>query len=149
MTRNPIRDLCFLAIALSIAFSVGCSQPFTDIVATNSEDVGAWDVANAQVNGTQLSADVCMQQMDEAEAVSDRLLLQLRNKGYDRIQLAMYAPDDGQVQRQQVTWSTTGGKQMQGASQSGENPCAARQQHAGEHQQQAAPSQQGGREAVH
>jgi hypothetical protein len=133
MTRNPIRDLCFLAIAFSIAFSVGCGQPFTDIVATNSADVGAWDVSNAQVNGTQLSADVCLQQMDKAEAVSDRLLFQLRNKGYDRIQLAMYAPHDGQMQRQQVTWSATGGKQMQGASQSADNPCAAQPQHAGGH----------------
>jgi hypothetical protein len=124
MKRNPLRDLCFFALAVAAAFSLGCSQPFTDIVATNTEAVGAWDVANAQANGTQLTADVCMQQMDAADEVSDRLLLQLRNKGYDRIQLAMYAPDGEQSQKQQVTWSTRNGKQMQGASQASDNPCA-------------------------
>lgn len=121
--RNPIRDLCFLTLAAATAFTLGCSQPFTDIVATNSADVGAWDVSNAQVHDRQLTADVCMQKIDSADEVSDRVLFQLRNKGYDQIQLAMYAPVGDRVERQQVTWSTQNGKQMQGASPAGENPC--------------------------
>lgn len=132
--RNPIRDLCFFAIAFTAAFSLGCSQPFTDIVATNSSDVGAWDVSNAQVNGTQLTADVCMDRIDEADAISERLLFQLRNKGYDRIQLALYAPDGAQTRTRQVTWSTSTGRQMQGVSDAGENPCAARPQDGAAHE---------------
>jgi hypothetical protein len=130
MRRNPIRDLCFLAIVFALAFSLGCSRPFTDIVATNSEDVGPWDVSNAHANGRQLTADVCLHEIDSAAAVSDRLLFQLQNKGYDRIQLAMYATSGGQTERDQVSWSAETGKQMQGAAATSENPCAVQQAHA-------------------
>jgi hypothetical protein len=146
MRRNPIRDLCAIALAFSAAFTLGCGQPFTDIVANDTSQVGAWDIENAHVDGRQLTADVCMAHPDSAEAVSDRALFQLRNKGYDHIQLTMYAPADGQVQKRQVTWSANGGKQMQEGSQSSEDPCAAAQHAAAEHeatQHDAAPPESG------
>jgi hypothetical protein len=124
MRRHPLRDFWFLLLAFGTAFTLGCSRPLTDIVANSSEDVGAWDIANAHVNGRTLAADVCLQKMDESDKVSERLLLQLRNKGYDRIELAMYSAGDGQTQRRPVTWTSSSGTEMQQPSQSSQNPCA-------------------------
>jgi hypothetical protein len=114
------------AVVLSCAAGAACSQQLTDIVADVSEDTGPWDVTNAQVNGDQLRADVCMAQPDAADTVSDRLLLQLRNKGYQRIDLNMIAVKDGKATAQQVSWSTKQGKQMQAQSPASQNPCATR-----------------------
>jgi hypothetical protein len=125
MTRNPIRDLCVLALAFSAAFSIGCGQPFTDIVANDSWQVGAWAIENRQVDGRRLTADVCMERPDSADEIRDRALFQLRNLGYDQIELTMYARDDDQVQKRQVTWSTKGGTQTQEATQSSDDPCPA------------------------
>jgi hypothetical protein len=127
MRQRPNGQLCaFLLLGCAFAAASGCSTPLTDITATASEDVGAWNVTNAKANGDVLTANVCMEDPDSADAVSDRLLLQLRNKGYQRIELSMYAPGGEGARQQQVTWSTREGKQLLAATQAGQNPCDAR-----------------------
>jgi len=59
-----------------------------------------------------------------AEEVSNRLLMQLRNKGYQRIELATFTEDGGHVRRQQVSWTPHGGKHVQTEGQSSGNPRA-------------------------
>jgi hypothetical protein len=125
---NKTFDKLFSAAVLSLLFvTSACSRPFTDITATSSEDVGPWDVANAKVNAETLTADVCMSDIDAADMVSDRLLLQLRNKGFRNITLAMYSVEGKNgAQRREVTWSPDRGKQLSPASQAGQDPCAER-----------------------
>jgi hypothetical protein len=102
-----------------------CSPPMTDIVATNTEFVGEWDVANAQANGGTLKADVCMSNLEAADEVSDRLLMQLRSRGFERIDLALIGKDsNGSVQQRGVVWTPREGKQMQAAGSVGEDRCA-------------------------
>ncbi|MBS1818260.1 MAG: hypothetical protein JSU08_10045 [Acidobacteria bacterium] len=128
--RAKRRALRTLAITIGASLTLGaaaCSPPETDIVAANTEGTGAWDVANAQANGTSLTADVCMSRGSSADVVSDRLLLQLRNKGYEQIDLTMVAGENGKTEVRKVSWSPQQGKQMQDASEGGgQNPCAAR-----------------------
>lgn len=116
-----------LLIAWVAGISTACSAPDTDILAVSSEGVGAWDVAQAQVDGTTLTADVCISDLDVADAVSHRLLMQLKNKGYERIDLAMYATAEGGGARvEKVAWTPDQGKQMQQGRQAAQNPCARR-----------------------
>jgi hypothetical protein len=125
MTTMKSRLLRCALIAACVVSIDACSRPLTDIVATTSEDVGPWDVANAQARDRTLTANVCMHRPGSADDISDRLLLQLINKGYDRIELAMYAPaSEGGAVRQQVSWTAQGGKQLQPESQVSDNPCA-------------------------
>ena len=119
------RLLAVVVFGCTIAMAA-CSPPLTDITSTASGDVGAWDVTGAKVNGDVLTANVCMERSGSAEAISDRLLLQLRNKGYQRIELVMYAPGDDGVEQRQVSWSTREGKQMQAVTRAGQNPCETR-----------------------
>ncbi len=125
MTTMKSRSLSCALIAACVVSIDACSRPLTDIVATTSEDVGPWDVANAQARDRTLTANVCMHRSGSADEISNRLLLQLINKGYDRIELAMFAPaSEGGAVRQQVSWTAQGGKQLQPESQASDNPCA-------------------------
>ena len=103
-----------------VCLGAGCSPPQTDIVATVSEDVGPFDIADARAEGDQLSARVCVANADAAEKVVDRVLLQLRNKGYQRIELDVIAEGG---ERQLVVW-TPAGRQAQPSTAGGDNPCA-------------------------
>jgi hypothetical protein len=129
-----MRAFCRTTLLLAaMAAAAACSPPLTDIVATAAEDVGPWDVANAKAEGDRLTADVCLHDLDEADAVSDRLLLQLLNKGYSHIQLSMHGRQEEGSSRQQVTWTREQGKQMQPGSQAADSPCTAEAPAAGGH----------------
>jgi hypothetical protein len=127
MTTSINRALGALLLCAACGLA-GCSQPFTDIVAINTEATGPWDVSDAKVSGNALTANVCMEHSGEADEISHRLLFQLRNKGYQKIDLTMYAPagNGSAAQQQQVTWTPDQGKQLQPASQASQNPCAKR-----------------------
>jgi hypothetical protein len=73
-----------------------------------------------------------MDRASAADEVSDRLLFQLRNKGYQKIELTMFGKDGGSVQQRQVTWSPDAGKQMQQPSQTSDSRCANRPEWSGE-----------------
>lgn len=70
---------------------------------------------------------MCLQRVvvdlrEAAEAVSDRVLLQLRNNGFRRIELDLVA-EDGSARR--AVWTPAESRQMQeGAQTGGRNPCA-------------------------
>lgn len=113
------------AVVLLVA-SAACGAPDTDIMATSSEDVGPWDVALAQVTGDALAADVCISDADAADTVGHRLLLQLRNKGYQRITLTMYAGQAEVADVRKVNWSRNEGTQVQAAGRAEQNPCTPR-----------------------
>jgi hypothetical protein len=116
------------AVLLACSMSTAaCSRSLTDITATTSDDVGPWDVANAQVSGNQLKADVCSASSGAADTISDRLLMQLRSKGYQRIELSVFAAEGDDTAQQQVIWTPQEGKQMQPVSRTSDNPCATRQ----------------------
>jgi hypothetical protein len=125
---NMPRTVQFLCGSTLLAVTVACSPPTTDILATVSEDVGAWDVLNAQAQGPTLTADVCMDRAGSADDVSERLLMQLRAKGFQQIDLTMYGRDGKETQVRKVRWTPTSGKQMQQGSATGDSPCAAPQQ---------------------
>jgi hypothetical protein len=128
MRTHPARQLLALLLA-STPVTGACSPPLTDISATSTEDVGPWDVADAQVEGGALNAVVCMSDTDAADKISDRLLLQLRNKGYARINLSMVASDrEGKTRQQLVSWTAREGKQMQAASDVTQNVCTNQQE---------------------
>jgi hypothetical protein len=96
----------------------------TDLRATDSQDVGPFDIANAHANGDRLSAQVCVARPGSAVEVSDRVLHELMNKGYRRIDLDVISgSSDGGAERRQVTWTPDQGKQMQPSSRTGDNPC--------------------------
>ena len=118
-----------------LAGTVACSRPNTDIVATVSEDVGAWDVLNAQAQGPTLTADVCMERAGSADDVSERLLMQLRAKGFQQIDLTMYGRDGKETQVRKVRWTPTSGKQMQQGAAAGQSPCTTGQQGQQSHEQ--------------
>jgi hypothetical protein len=135
MTPITFRPFSCALLAACLVSISACSRPLTDIVATASDDVGPWDVANAQARDRTLTATVCMHAPGSADQISDRLLLQLVNKGYDRIDLAMFAPaGEGGAVRRQVSWTAQQGKQMQAESPASDNPCAT-SQHGGEQSQ--------------
>jgi hypothetical protein len=114
--------------AALLAVTAGCSRPRTDIVATVSEDVGHWDMVNAQEQGQRLTADVCMERAGSAAEVSERLLMQLRKKSYDQVELTMYGRDGQDVQVQKVSWTAASGKQMQQGGAASQNPCVTEEQ---------------------
>ena len=111
----------FVVIAV---YGCGGTSHMTDLRATDSQDVGAFDIANARANGDRLTAQVCVARPGSAEDVSDRVLHELMNKGYNRIDLDLISSDPkGGAERRQVTWTPDQGKQMQGPSKTGDNPC--------------------------
>jgi hypothetical protein len=127
MRSRFARPLAFVLLTSAAAVIGACASPETDIVATYSGDTGPWDVSDAHADGAMLKANVCMSRASAADEVSDRLLLQLRSKGYERIELSMFAPaGDGQTSQRLVSWTPTQGKQLQPPSTAGQDPCAAR-----------------------
>ncbi len=118
----PRRTPFLIAQALFVS-SVACSPPMTDIVATVSEDVGHWDVINAHTQDRTLTADLCLARASSADAVSERVLMQLRSRGLERVDLTMYGREGREVKSQKVSWTLASGKQLQEASTSGQNPC--------------------------
>jgi hypothetical protein len=100
MTRNarPI-DTAIILLAVSSS-STGCNRPLTDIVATNTEDVGDYSVA-AERRGDTLRARVCVANPARADAVAERILEQLYGKGLRTIVLDLYR-DRSSIRR--VVW---------------------------------------------
>ncbi|MGE3956966.1 MAG: hypothetical protein AB7H96_09640 [Vicinamibacterales bacterium] len=116
----------WMGTALLAGTCAGCTPPDTDIMATSSEGTGPWDLTNVQVNGGTLTADVCVARDEAVDTVSDRVLRQLRNKGYERFELTMYAGAEGtSAQARRVSWSPTEGKRSGDASAATSSPCAA------------------------
>jgi hypothetical protein len=79
------------AIALLAFTSLGaCSRPLTDIVATDTEDVGDFSVSGTR-EGDALRATVCVANPGRADAVVDRVLQQLFSRGLHTIVLDLYS----------------------------------------------------------
>jgi len=87
---------------LILASASACAPPDTDIVATNTEAVGEYDVLAAR-DGDALHAAVCLTRPKRASRVADRVLQQLMSRGYRTITLDMYAAPGRPVQR--VVWT--------------------------------------------
>lgn len=123
--RIPRREQLVLPLlAFCLAGTLACGdRPLTDIVATASDDVGPFDIANAQTTDATLKANLCIERAAEADTIIDRVLFQLRNKGYQRIELDV-VPAGGEGRRTAV-WTPREGTQVSGAAAAGgENPCA-------------------------
>src|SRR3569623_1835654 len=77
------REAASVALSSALAIgSIGCSSPFTDIVATNTEDVGPFEVVSASANDGGLTATVCIADAAHAEAVAAHVIEQRLNHGY-------------------------------------------------------------------
>jgi hypothetical protein len=98
----PFAFRAALVFAFAVAGASGCSQPQTDIVATNTERVGDYDVVAAR-NGDALHASVCLSDPDRGNGVADRVLQQLMSRGYRQITLDLYTARQQPVQR--VVWT--------------------------------------------
>ncbi len=121
-TITPLRRLFPAAAFASLTTVAGaCSPPVTDIVATVSEDVGAFDLAGATREGDTFRAFLCVEHGSESDTIANRVLLQLRNKGYQRIELAVTPTDGSDASR--AVWTPSGGVQMDAGRAAGENPC--------------------------
>jgi len=97
-SRGLRAALCIAATAAASA----CAPPDTDIVATNTEAVGEYDLA-ATRDGDALRANVCLAQPERADSVADNVLHQLMSRGYKSITLDMYAAPARPVRR--VVWT--------------------------------------------
>jgi hypothetical protein len=125
MTRRlPRREKLVLPLlAFCLAGTLACDRPITDIVATASDDVGPFEIANEHTTDATLTANLCIEQASEADTIIERVLFQLRNKGYQRIELDV-VPTGGEGRRLAV-WTPREGTQVNGvAAAGGENPCA-------------------------
>jgi hypothetical protein len=144
MSTGILRSLSCASLASAVLLLGACSPPPTDIVATTTEDTGAWDVTDARVNGDTLTATVCMGRPGSAAVISDHLLEQLRSKNYKRIELSMFGQGEQHgAAAQRVSWTPTQRKQMQPMGDASANPCdTGRQRSPAEGQPKAeAPSQ--------
>ena len=124
-SRLPRREeLVLPLLAFCLAGTLACGdRPITDIVATASDDVGPFEIANAHTTDATLTANLCIEQASEADTIIERVLFQLRNKGYQRIELDV-VPASGEGRRMAV-WTPREGTQVSGAAAAGgENPCA-------------------------
>jgi hypothetical protein len=120
------RNLSIATCIWLLLLSVGCkgSSQVTDLESSNTQDVGAFEIANAHANGDRLTAQVCVSRAGSADDISDRVLHELMNKGYSRIDLEMFSnTGKGTTERRQVSWTPAQGKQIQAAASTGENPC--------------------------
>lgn len=91
-----------LVFTVATAALVGCAPPDTDIVATNTEQVGDYSVGGARAGDT-LHANVCIGVPGHANDIANRVLQQLMSRGYRTITLDLYAPPQRPLQR--VVWT--------------------------------------------
>jgi hypothetical protein len=102
MIRSDVPAIRILVFTVATTTMFGCAPPDTDIVATNTEQVGDYYVV-ATHDGDTLHANVCIAVPRNASDVANRVLQQLMSRGYRTITLDMYAPTQRPVQR--VVWT--------------------------------------------
>ena len=75
------------------AMLAACGPPRTDIVATNIEHVGNFDLKNTTVADDGLRGAVCVADASDTDEIVGRVLQQLANHAYKNITLDVYAAD--------------------------------------------------------
>jgi hypothetical protein len=82
-----------ISLLCSAAMLAGCGPPRTDIVATNIEHVGNFDLKNTTVADDGLRGAVCVADASDSDEIVGRVVQQLANHAYKNITLDVYAAD--------------------------------------------------------
>jgi hypothetical protein len=82
----------------------------TDVIATSTESIGAYDVVGIASGDRGFTATVCMADASHASAVSERVIDQLIDHGYVSITLHLVAMSPhGPTAVKQVQWTPQDG----------------------------------------
>jgi hypothetical protein len=116
--------LCCAALTLTIG-GLACS-PETDIVATNTEHVGPYELTPpATPNATDFAGRACVADNDSAAAVADRVHQQLTNHSYRSVTIDVYSAGWSKTPNEPLgrfVWS--GGTLTRGTAPPVANVCA-------------------------
>lgn len=81
-----------LVVTAVLLLAFACRRPFTDIVATTTEDVGNYRLSSTVVDNA-LVGRVCIEDPAHAEEIARRLVEQLKNQNYRQMTFDLYAAD--------------------------------------------------------
>jgi len=117
---RPARLLLFLSV---VCVAAGCSPPLTDIVATNTEDVGDFDVVRRTM-GEEFAGQVCVARGADPGTVATRIVMQLQQHNYDAITLDVFPrAAAGPIDVARIVWTPKGGQQPAVHRTEPANPC--------------------------
>lgn len=103
--------------------SLGCFTPFTDIVATNTEEVGDYQVIGTAASDG-FTATVCADEPQRAAAIARRIVFQLHNHDYGSIDLDIVHAGAGQnAAATHVAWTPDGGTRVTSGRTTGRTAC--------------------------
>jgi hypothetical protein len=115
--------VCALICCGGAIVAMSCARPLTDIVATDTEDVGDYQITPSAAGDT-LTAMVCIVNRSKADAIAERVIHELLNHGFHAIALDIFAPlPDGRAERTRVRWTPYDGIRVAERSTVRESSC--------------------------
>lgn len=100
--------------AATLSSSLACSTPQTDIVATSTERIGEYYVAQAHAADGRISLQVCTTSGADIDRIAGRIVQQLLNQGYAGVTLELGpAASGGAAEVTRVNWSREHGSRVE------------------------------------
>lgn len=117
-------SLRWLIVGAATTASLGCGfTPFTDIVSTNTEQVGDYRVIG-RATADAFSATVCAAEPQHARSIAQRIIFQLHSHAYRSIDLDVVGSGAGAGSAAtRVTWTPHGGARVTSGNAAGPTPC--------------------------
>jgi len=119
-SSRPARVLLLVSV---LCVAAGCSRPLTDIVATNTEDVGDFDVVRRTM-GEEFAGQVCVARGADPGTIAARIVMQLQQHNFAAITLDLFPRSAaGPIDVARIVWTPKGGQQPAVQRREPVNPC--------------------------